>query len=194
MKGDITKAILKRIGETTVDVWDVFGAYLDAGYGASYSKLTYFSEKRKKDRVKRKVSLIREKRYKDLLYRLEKDGLLKKIKKNKKEYLKLTGEGKKKSKKTELSKIPSPSNYKGIPSEKYTIIIFDIPEEEKRKRAWLRRVLVGMDFSMIQKSVWAGKLGVPESFIKSIFDLELNRYVHIFEAVKLGSLSEYKRK
>src|SRR3989344_2266184 len=89
---------------------------------------------------------------------------------------------------------------KSLPESKYPIqekdelkiIIFDIPEAEKRKRAWLRSVLRNLEFTMIQKSVWSGKTKLPQEFISQMHKLNLLSYVEIFTISKTGSLKKLK--
>jgi hypothetical protein len=69
-----------------------------------------------------------------------------------------------------------------------TIVTFDIPEEERRKRDWLRNVLRDLGFAMVHKSVWMGKDGVPDDFLRDVRDLSLGEYVEIFQITKTGSL------
>ncbi|MEW6617220.1 MAG: CRISPR-associated endonuclease Cas2 [Patescibacteria group bacterium] len=193
MRGDITKAILKKIGETAVDMVDLFDVYLEAGYGASYGKIQYLLEKKEKNRLIRKKENERWGQYRKFISYLEQDGLLEREVVNKKTHFILTEKGKKKIKKEVLEKnLPNKHNYEKKKSEKYIIVIFDVPEVEKRKRKWLRETLQYLGFSMAQKSVWVGNIKLPEEFIKDIFELGLGEYVDIFEAVKSGTLRNKK--
>ena len=70
-----------------------------------------------------------------------------------------------------------------------TIIVFDIPEKERRKREWLRMCLVAMGFQKLQKSVWMAKGKVQEDFLHALRERDLLRYVHIFVATKQGTLN-----
>ena len=78
--------------------------------------------------------------------------------------------------------------YKKEKGEKTAIIIFDIPENERRKRNWVREALKNMDFKMVQKSVWIGKIKIPKEFLNNLEVLELLDFVKIFEISKTGSL------
>lgn len=70
----------------------------------------------------------------------------------------------------------------------FIIVAFDIPEREKRKRNWLRQSLCRMGLSMVQKSVWIGRVKLPEDFIESLRHLKLADCVEIFEITKTGTL------
>lgn len=65
--------------------------------------------------------------------------------------------------------------------EKNMIIAFDIPEKDRRKRAWLRAELVLLGFVPIQKSVWFGPTPLPREFIRNAGDLNILRHLKFFE-------------
>lgn len=69
-----------------------------------------------------------------------------------------------------------------------TIVAFDIPEKERRKRDWIRRSLVEMDFKLLQKSVWMVRGGVHEDFIEALRERKLLDAVHIFGVTKDGTI------
>ncbi|MEK7612182.1 MAG: hypothetical protein AAB407_02480 [Patescibacteria group bacterium] len=68
------------------------------------------------------------------------------------------------------------------------IIIFDIPERERKKRDCLRTELIALNFKQVQKSVWIGNPPIPRSFIEYLRDIETIPYLHIFTVQKAGSL------
>lgn len=74
--------------------------------------------------------------------------------------------------------------------KKFKIIAFDIPETEKRKRAWLRGALKFLDFKMLQKSVWIGKNKLPEDFLLDLRDGGIMKYIHILEIGARGTVKE----
>ena len=115
--------------------------------------------------------------------------------KNGKKFFSITPRGKKKLdilllRKTQV--LPR-INYNVVPEEKNNLLIvaFDIPEKERRKRDWLRSSLRHLGLKMIQKSVWIGKIKLPDDFIKDIGVLNLAQFVHIFEVGKEGSLRDF---
>lgn len=71
-----------------------------------------------------------------------------------------------------------------------TIVAFDIPEKERRKRDWIRRCLVEMDFKPLQKSVWTARGGVHEDFVEALRERNLLNAVHIFGVTKHGTIKE----
>jgi DNA-binding transcriptional regulator PaaX len=60
------------------------------------------------------------------------------------------------------------------------IIIFDIPENKKRVRDWIRRQIKFWDFEMIQKSVWMGYGPLPKEFSRRLKILKCENGVKIF--------------
>ena len=66
------------------------------------------------------------------------------------------------------------------------LIIFDIPETERRSRDWLRRQIKFWDFEMIQKSVWLGCGPLPDEFNEYIESRGLEKYIKIFNIKKKG--------
>lgn len=79
---------------------------------------------------------------------------------------------------------------KGLEDQKKTnmIVAFDIPEKERKKRAWLRIELSNYGFAALQKSVWIGKGPLPASFIEDLDYLNIRSGVHIVGISKSGTL------
>ncbi len=71
----------------------------------------------------------------------------------------------------------------------FKVIVFDIPEADKRKRDWLRQSLVNLGFEMLQRSVWVGETKLPEEFIGSLNELELLSRLHIFIVKEKGTIN-----
>jgi len=67
---------------------------------------------------------------------------------------------------------------------KNMIIVFDIPEKERKKRSWLRIELTNLGFSMLQQSVWFGPAPLPDKFIESLDYLKLLPYLKFFKATE----------
>lgn len=68
------------------------------------------------------------------------------------------------------------------------IVIFDIPERERRKRTAIRLELIAAGFRQLQKSVWYGERPLPEAFPSLVDELRLRGCVHIFGVTKRGTL------
>ena len=191
MKGDLTLMLLRTIqsvGMTTIDILDVLNYY---GYNETYRRMRGFQSKAPEHRIilEGKIKEI-EKRQKisKLLYKLKADGfIIKNTKtKNNKYFWELTPKGAEK-----LSKKQTPGkNYEVKYSNELKIITFDVPESQRRGRDWLRSILKNLKFKMVQKSVWMGKIALPEDFFKDLDYWGLIPYIEIFAVTKSGSLKE----
>ncbi|MEK9168262.1 MAG: CRISPR-associated endonuclease Cas2 [Patescibacteria group bacterium] len=194
MKGDVSIKILEVIGDFAGTATDFFDVVLSSGYGASYGKLQYEISKRQNQRIgksmERNLKRQAKQRYYNMVYYLKKDGLIGEEQKNNKRFFILTKKGKEKLtylKEQNKRRLPE-TVYLKEENNKFVIVVFDIPELEKRKREWLRAVLVNLGFKMIQKSVWMGKVKIPKEFLEDLFKMKLVDFVEIFEISKTGSL------
>lgn len=68
------------------------------------------------------------------------------------------------------------------------LVIFDIPERERKKRDALRFELLAYNFKQLQKSVWIGYNPLPNDFIELLDHLRLKNHVHIFGIKERGTL------
>jgi len=196
MKGEITLKILESVKDVVINTADIFDAILSSGYGASYGRMQYELSKRQREReVKKSIReqqwQLKQKYYK-MMHALKQDGLIEERQKDKKKFWVLTkkGEGKlillKERNKKRLPEI----SYQKEKTDRVVVVIFDIPETEKRKRRWLRAALDNLGFKMIQKSVWMGKVKIPQEFLDDLFEMRLTSFVEIFEISKTGSLKQ----
>lgn len=117
------------------------------------------------------------------LWRLQKQGLVKKSGKDKASRWGITSKGKKYLRSAEAGKIDLVKD--GVTR----IVMFDIPERERKKRDIIRAELIGYGFSQLQKSVWIGEYRLPEEFITLIGDLDLSDCVHIFSVREKGTIA-----
>lgn len=197
MKGELTLRILEHIGDAAIGMFDLISAFLDAGYGASTGKILSEFDKKGGERSRKnaeysKMKLQRQ-RFSTMLCRLRNDGLIEeKINKNK-PHVQLTSKGKQyfeMLKKRRSDALPDTRYKCNLKDGRFAIVVFDIPERERRKRAWLRLALKNIGFNLIQKSVWAGKVKIPENFLEDLRELQLIEHVEIFEISKTGSLQQ----
>lgn len=198
MKGETTLNILEAVGDLGTAVSDVFGAILNSGYSASYGKLNHEISKRQFERSVKRLNMEEKReakaKFNSMLYKLERDELIIKGTKTNRDnpILKLTLKGKSRlnllrNRKTNALPVLS---YEKSTTDKFVIIIFDIPEKIRRKRNWLRSALENLGLKMIQKSVWMGKIKLPKTFLEDLKKLELIDFVEIFEITKTGSLKQ----
>lgn len=117
-----------------------------------------------------------EKVLKSTLHRLKKNGLIK----NNDQDWGLTIEGLKKLKnKIIYNKHTLQPQVKA--TDKKVIIAYDIPNEKKKSRYWLRVELVGLGFKILQKSVWLGPAPLPKEFIEHLKTMDLLPHLKFFE-------------
>lgn len=67
---------------------------------------------------------------------------------------------------------------------KNTILAFDIPEKNRRKRRWLREQLKIFGYELLQKSLWLGPGPLPNEFLERLEKLRIRKNVKIFTVSK----------
>ncbi len=182
MSTEIVLEILRNLKWIATNV--VFNDYHSA-YGNLRRYSRFGRPQRSKEETKTDLEKIERQKFHNLLYQLQKQGFVEKKKsEDKKTIWKLTSKGLGHLKILKNKKLLSP--LKSIEEKKdyLKIIVFDIPENQKKKRDWLRNTLVNFNFSMLQRSVWTGDGQLPEEFFHSLKELNLLSYVHIFAVTK----------
>ena len=191
MRGEFVYSILRFIEEGLTTFIDLEAAILVSGYGASGKKIDFnFSKihRQRKSLVDR--AFVQEgdrgvkRRLSRMIAYLRKDNLITADREN----LSLTPRGKKKF--ISLSLLMSKNQYKNEATREntYKIVMFDIPVKKNSQRFWLRAVLRNLGFKMFQKSVWIGKVGIPERFLKDLDRIGILDFVEILEITKTGSI------
>ena len=71
-----------------------------------------------------------------------------------------------------------------------TIVAFDIPESAKKARSWIRVCLKEMEFKMLQKSVWMGKIKIPEDLLDDLRKINIINSIEIFSVGKTGTIKQ----
>lgn len=117
-----------------------------------------------------------------LLSRLKREGLIAKFGKGSHARWRLTERGKREV--TAIQKRVLPPRRDGIGR----LVIFDIPESERKKRRSLRIELMAANFVQLQKSVWIGYNPLPEDFLTFLDMLRVRKHVHIFSVRDSGTL------
>ena len=194
MRGKIILQVLEILKDGTVDFITMQEAILKSGYGATSGRIQYEVRKIKRDRGRRtieseeKIKILG--RYRTMLSKLKRDGLIQNEGRGRLSLLNITSKGLAKLKVLKRQKkflFPAPI-YEKEKGDQVIIVIFDIPESEKSKRNWLRSVLKNLNFEMVQKSVWIGKTKIPKLFLEDLGTLKIIEFVEIFEVSKTGSL------
>ncbi len=190
MRGNVTIKVLEAIGNATLGIADVFAVFSTTRYGASRSEFFRNLSKREQDRAQKEHERRLYVQYYNLLYKLKRDGLIKEEghRGAKKPVLTQRGKDKLLFLKAKIRTALPEHSYAKEDADTVTIVSFDIPEKEKRKRSWLRGALRNMGFHMVQKSFWIGKVKVPKQFLENLRELKLLDCVEIFSVSKTGSL------
>lgn len=103
------------------------------------------------------------------------DGLIRRSGSKQRAIWRITEEGKK-----YLRRNLGKADYKNEDG-KTRLVVFDVPEDERRKRRWLRGRLLELNYKPLQRSVWFGKSPLPEEFIKDLDCFKMWPYVFIFD-------------
>jgi len=185
MKGDLIYKILNSLSDTALDQVDFVNAFLKAGYGATGGKIDYEFRKIQDKRISRQLEKEKIQKFKNYLAKLKNNGL---ILENELKQIYLSERGKKKLTKFKNSPLLNKENYKKKMGEKVVVISYDIPIAFNRERNILRDILRMLGFNLIHKSVWVGKVLLPERFIADLSKLGILDYVEILEVTKNGTL------
>jgi len=193
IKGKKTMKVLEFLGEGALEMADIWLAITTAPYGSSHSRLQ--AQKMKIEKARKEIfeNIKERENLYNLIINLRKQGLVSRKEKTGKKFWQLTPKGEKELKKLKAyyrkNNLPE-RKYSSDASDAFTIIIFDVPEKERRKRDWLRKKLVEMKFKKLQGSVWIGKYRVPEQFLKDLNESKLIECVEIFTVGKAGTLKK----
>lgn len=182
---DIVRSMVKHsIGHAVLEVLaDVGEVTLDNFFSRKYSYARMWRSllglERSRNITRQTVSTI--------LWRLKRQGLVERIGAKKTARWQLTSEGKEHLQE-KASGIEKVYESDGITR----LVIFDIPEKERRKRDMVRAELIACDFRQFQKSVWIGEHPLPECFITLLDDFQLAGKIHIFSVREYGTTSRLK--
>jgi DNA-binding transcriptional regulator PaaX len=155
-----------KISETTKYVLEAFIPYTEANLLLSFKPSLFFNELEKKTGYKKRS-------LESAYYRSVKKGL---IKLDENHIPHLTKVGRRKT------KLYKPTKLKiGV----HLMVIFDIPENERKKRDRLRTLLRELSFQKIQQSVWETRYDHREHLRAEIEDMNLQQYVRVYEAASI---------
>lgn len=120
-----------------------------------------------------------------ILWRLRRQGLVAR-RGSRKAHWSLTPEGK-----TVLENPRTENPFADLPPPDRIarLVIFDIPERDRKKRDAVRQELLACDFKALQKSVWLGYRPLPEDFLELLDELNLRKYVHILTVREPGTVA-----
>ena len=189
MKGETRLKILDAVSNSARLASDLFFIFT-LPYGSSFGHIQYMLRQKHKRGEAQTEERESRQRFYDLLYRLRKDGLVREVKGAGTPSLKLTERGREYLKKLHIRRAHAMpiAMYAPKSDDVLKIVIFDIPERERKKRGWLRSALRNLEFTMLQRSVWVGKVKLPERFLQDLQNLHITSYVEIFAINRSGSL------
>lgn len=192
MKGEQRLKILEYIERSGHALSDVFFVFT-LPYGTSRGRIEYLLRRKHHQELLANDPRIREnrRRFKYVLYYLRKEGFIQEGEKNKQTIARLTRSGREMLQKLRRRKeTASSAKYPIEKDNVLKIVIFDIPEEDRRKRYWLRSALRNLEFQMLQKSVWTGKMKLPKEFLDDLERMRLLSHVEVFAVSKKGTLQK----
>lgn len=188
--------VLARIAEGVGDFAELFVSIAEAGYGASPRRVEWIRAQNRMaaqdfDKVAKYEQEIKLK-YRKLVSALKRDGLVAEREGATGKLFAITKKGMAKlaALRGRKKKMLPPLSYNTSPSDAFTIVSFDVPEQERRKRDWLRAVLDHNGFTCVQKSVWMGKISIPQELLDDIRRLRLATFIEIFQITKRGTLKQ----
>ncbi len=194
-KNKLGLKVLEIIGDISLSTIDLLDRLTAGGKYLSkedYKNLIKRRDNRHLEWDKELVQTREKQNFYNLLYRLQKSGLIEKKKNKGQTFWFITNKGKKR--KDELffklrTVIFAPKEkYLLEPSEYPIIVVFDIPEKEKNKRNWLRAVLRYLEFELLQKSVWIGNNKLPQELLSDLGGLGILSSVKIFSVLEKGNI------
>lgn len=192
MKGEQRLKILEYIERSGHALSDVFFVFT-LPYGVSRGRIEYLLRRKHHQELLANDPRIQEnrRRFKYVLHYLRKEGLIEESLKKAQTIARLTRSGRDMLQKLRQRKeTTSSAKYSVEKDDLLKIVIFDIPEEDRKKRYWLRSALRNLKFQMLQKSVWTGKSKIPKAFLDDLERMRLLPHVEIFAVSKKGTLQK----
>ena len=189
MKGDKTRIVLDALADMAQSAGELLDVFLTT-YHESYRRARNLGRMRPPAPPSPQELQATERRlFYNLLVRLNAQGF---IEKTPKKAWRLTERGiaKRHTLRAQHAAALPHARYLPRQSAEWNIVMFDVPETEKRKRDWLRAALSRTGYKRLQKSVFAGKIKLPEEFLNDVRRLRLLPYVAIFAITKTGSLKQ----
>ena len=122
------------------------------------------------------------KRFADMVYRLQKNGYLKKLRVKDKTAIMLTPKGLDKIFTIKIKTTPR----KKRKDEKWQMVLFDIPEEKRKNRDLFRKGLQYLGHKKLQKSIWVCPYDVLKETKNLIKRYKLGEHVELLLVKKIG--------
>jgi CRISPR-associated endonuclease Cas2 len=126
--------------------------------------------------------------YKSTLYKLYKRGWIKMVDKDAQKFIKLTKAGELEALLAK-AKLPHEGKWDG----KWRMIVFDIPEDCKEKRDFLRQILKRNNFFKLQASVYINPHPLNREAVKYLQDTGLIHYIRIIKIEEMDNDKDLKK-
>jgi DNA-binding transcriptional regulator PaaX len=124
----------------------------------------------------------RRKRIHDELARLKKEKFIEKRKIGGKLIFCLTNKGRAAALRHKMTR------KKKILTDGYCLVIFDVPESERRVRNFFRTFLKESGFKQLQQSVWFTKDDISEDVIQLVRDADAEKWIRVIVAKSISNL------
>jgi DNA-binding transcriptional regulator PaaX len=147
--------------------------------------LHFLFSKIKNNRINKELEKNKIESLRKYLSKLKKEGF---ISENESDKVYLSDKGKKKLNSLKNSISSSKYLYDKKIGDRVIVISYDIPIAFNRERRILRDILRMLGFKLVHKSVWVGKVSLPDRFVKDLNKLGIMEYVEILEVTKNGTL------
>jgi len=185
----VVPLILRKLQEGAHITGELLGVFL-ADYQESYRKARQLAYGRGPSEPSGKdwgEAYIEFQRFYNVLSYLQRQGLVGKDKQRGERQARwhITAAGKKKLQERIARER---ARYRAERDNTLRVIIFDVPEEERAQRDWLREAIRALGFTLLQESVWIGARKIPDRFLFELKERNLLPCVHIFSVYKEGSI------
>lgn len=81
-----------------------------------------------------------------------------------------------------------------INKDKFCVVVFDIPESERKTRDFFRNFLKEAEFIRLQKSVWVSDKDIAAHIIDLVRSASAEKWVSVIEAVKISNFTVKNKK
>lgn len=177
----LTRQILAHIAECGKGL---IGAFLPRNYPESMLTRDLLGLERCPHRFPRE----RQATISSLLTRLRREGLVARSGPRKKSSWRITPKGVRRLRKKPLVVDEGIDYILPKPDGKIRLIAFDVPEQDRKKRDWLRAQLIACEYQLLQKSVWVGTRPLPEELMEELDALDLSRHIHLVNIRGKGTI------
>ena len=174
MRGEIIGSLLELINKFENKEEPLLFKLFFCGYATSYRRLWSLAYKGGMPRESKQERDVKAERcFRNTVNYLRRQGLVERKIRGRKKSFSLTKKGYRK-----LIFLGRPYDIKKDGVRR--LIIFDVPEVERKKRDWLREEVKKFGFKMVQKSVWLGESPLSEDFLEDLRYMGLLGYVNIY--------------